>query len=68
MSYTVTLSIPAIFCHHCTATIERETKELPGVVNVKADLETKSATYTLENEPALAGVKDALVEIGYPPA
>jgi copper chaperone len=68
MSYTVTLSIPAISCHHCTNTIERETKELPGVIEVQADLGTKTATYTLADEPSLSGVKETLVEIGYPPA
>jgi copper chaperone len=66
MSYTVTLSIPAISCHHCTNTIVRETQELPGVVKVEADVQTKSATYTLEDETALGGVRQTLVEIGYP--
>jgi copper chaperone len=68
MSYTVTLSIPAISCHHCTNTIVRETKELPGVIEVTADVQTKTASYTLEDEPALGSVKQTLVEIGYPPA
>lgn len=66
MSYTVTLSIPAISCHHCTNTIVRETQELPGVVKVEADVQTKSATYTLEDETALGDVRQTLVEIGYP--
>jgi copper chaperone len=68
MSYTVTLSIPAISCHHCTNTIMRETKDLPGVAKVEADVQSKTATYTLEDEPALANVRQTLVEIGYPAA
>jgi copper chaperone CopZ len=68
MSYTVKLNIPDISCHHCTNTIARETKELPGVINVEGDVAAKTATFTLENEAALAGVKQTLVEIGYPPA
>ena len=36
MSTTVTLNIPAISCGHCVATIQRETKEVPGVLAVEA--------------------------------
>lgn len=68
MSYTVTLKIPNISCHHCTMTIARETKELPGVEKVDGDVENKTATFTLENELALNAVKQTLVEIGYPAA
>jgi copper chaperone len=68
MSNTVTLSIPAISCHHCTNTIVRETKELPGVVEVKADVQSKTATYTLDDEGTLGSVKQVLAEIGYPAA
>ena len=66
MSYTVTLKIPNISCHHCTMTIARETKDLPGVEKVEADVANKTATYTLDNERALNAVKQTLVEIGYP--
>lgn len=66
MSYTVTLKIPNISCHHCTNTIVRETKDLPGVLSVEADVASKTATYRLEHESALAGVRQALAEIGYP--
>ncbi len=66
MSVTVKLSIPNISCGHCTKTVMRETKDLPGVQNVEADVETKTATYTLESEAALSRVKETLVEIGYP--
>jgi copper chaperone len=68
MAYNVTLSIPAISCGHCVMTIKRETKDVPGVVSVDASQETKTATYVLETEAALPKVKEALVEIGYPPA
>ena len=53
MAYTVTLSVPNISCHHCTMTIQRETKELPGVIEVNADVEAKTATYTLQSEETL---------------
>ncbi len=66
MSTTVTLSIPAISCHHCTNTIARETKDLPGVIKVEGNPKAKTATFTVENEAALSAVKLTLVEIGYP--
>ena len=68
MSQTVTLSIPNISCHHCTMTISRETKDLPGVIKVEGSVEAKTATFTLENAAALDAVKKTLVEIGYPAA
>jgi len=68
MSYTVTLSIPNISCHHCTMTIARETKDLPGVITVTGYVETRTSTFTLENEAALVAVKRTLAEIGYPAA
>ncbi len=66
MSVTVKLSIPNISCGHCTKTVVRETKDLPGVENVEADVDSKSATYTLASEGDLSRVKETLVEIGYP--
>lgn len=68
MSQTVTLNIPNISCHHCTMTISRETKELPGVLKVEGDVQAKTVTFTIENPTTLAAVKSTLVEIGYPPA
>jgi copper chaperone CopZ len=66
MSYTVTLSVPNINCRHCTHTIVEETKELPGVLQVEASIEAKTATFTLQDEAALGNVKQTLEEIGYP--
>ena len=68
MSYTVTLNIPNISCHHCTMTIARETKRLPGVLKVEGNAQAKTATFTLEDQTALTTVKQTLVEIGYPAA
>lgn len=68
MAYDVTLQIPAISCHHCVATIKRETSDVPGVLGVEADAEARTATYKLENAAALPKVKEVLAEIGYPAA
>lgn len=42
---TVTYSVPAMHCDHCTHTIEMEVGELQGVQAVKADLSTKSSDH-----------------------
>jgi copper chaperone CopZ len=49
-------------------TIKRETKDLPGVLAVEGNPQSKTATFTVENDAALATVKQTLVEIGYPAA
>jgi copper chaperone len=66
MAVTVQLSIPNISCQHCTKTVMRETQDLPGVEKVEADVETKTATFTLTSEADLSRVKETLAEIGYP--
>jgi len=48
---TVTYTVPAISCGHCTHTIETEVGELSGVQSVKADE---------------AKIKALLAEINYP--
>ncbi len=68
MSITITFSIPAISCHHCTNTIIRETRDLPGVIKVEGDPKAKTATFTVANEAVLTNVRQTLIEIGYPPA
>lgn len=68
MSYSVTLNVPNISCGHCVMTITRETRELPGVLKVEGNVQAKTVTFTLDSESALPGVKNLLVEIGYPAA
>ncbi|MGE5462369.1 MAG: heavy-metal-associated domain-containing protein [Syntrophothermus sp.] len=63
---TVTYSVPAIHCGHCTHTIEMEVGELKGVQSVKAEQDTKKVTVTF-NEPASEEkIKALLAEINYP--
>ena len=63
-----TLSIPDISCNHCVMTISRETGFVDGVEFVSSDVEAKSATLQVENQEALAALKAALAEAGYPVA
>ncbi len=65
---TVTYSVPAIMCMHCTHTIEMEVGELQGVQNVKADLDTKNVTITFAPPADETKIKALLAEIEYPAA
>jgi copper chaperone CopZ len=65
---TVTYSVPAISCAHCTHTIEMEVSELQGVESVKADLNTKNVTITFGDPANEEKIKALLTEIEYPVA
>ncbi len=63
---TVTCSVPAIHCDHCTHTIEMEVGELQGVQVVKADLDTKKVQITFDAPASEQNIKALLAEINYP--
>ncbi len=65
---TVTYSVPAISCHHCTHTIETELTELEGIKSVKADVDTKKVSITFEPPADETKIKALLAEIEYPVA
>jgi len=65
---TVTYSIPAIHCMHCTHTIEMEVGELQGVKSVKADLDTKKVEIAFDDPANEEKIKALLQEIEYPVA
>ena len=63
---TVTYTIPAISCGHCTHTIETEVSELQGVQSVKADVESKKVVITFDAPADEKKIKAVLAEINYP--
>ena len=63
---TVTYTIPAIHCGHCTHTIEMEVSELQGVQSVKADEATKKVEITFDTPADEQKIKALLAEIEYP--
>ena len=65
---TITYSIPAIHCMHCTHTIELEVGELEGVKSVKAELDTKNVTIAFDEPANEEKIKALLAEIEYPVA
>jgi copper chaperone len=65
---TKTYAIPNISCKHCIHTITMELSEIAGVSEVAGDLDTKSITVTYEEPATEEELKNALIEINYPPA
>lgn len=63
---TVSYSVPAMHCDHCTHTIEMEVGELQGVQTVKADLDTKKVQITFDAPASEQTIKSLLTEINYP--
>lgn len=63
---TVTYTVPAISCGHCTHTIETEVGEMKGVQSVKADQATKKVQITFDVPASEEAIKTLLAEINYP--
>jgi copper chaperone len=63
---TVTYTVPAISCGHCTHTIETEVGELIGVQSVKAEIDTKKVVITFDAPASEEKIKALLAEINYP--
>ncbi len=63
---TVTYTVPAISCGHCTHTIETEVGEMKGVQSVKADQSTKKVQITFDVPANEETIKALLAEINYP--
>ena len=63
---TVTYTVPAISCGHCTHTIETEVSDLKGVQSVKAEIDSKKVTITFDAPANEQAIKALLAEINYP--
>ena len=63
---TVTYSVPAISCGHCTRTIETELGDMQGIQSVKADQATKKVEITFNAPANEEAIKSLLAGIDYP--
>jgi copper chaperone len=63
---TVTYSVPAISCGHCTHTIETELGDMQGIQSVKADEASKKVVITFDAPADEQKIKALLAEINYP--
>jgi copper chaperone CopZ len=63
---TLVYQIPAIHCHHCQMTIEREVGELEGVQAVSVSVDARQATIEYAPPASPPAIESFLAEIGYP--
>jgi copper chaperone len=61
---TLTYTVPAMHCGNCTAAVEREISEVPGVELVEAELSTKQVVVRGDAVDD-AAVRAAIREAGY---
>lgn len=58
-----TIRIKGMSCQHCVASVTKALEELPGVTDVRVDLQQATATFNGEAEEQK--VKDAIAAIGF---
>ena len=61
---TLTLSVPAMTCGHCEASVKKEVGALAGVTGVDVDLDTKNVTVT-GDELDRDAIVEAIDEAGF---
>jgi len=63
----VTLDVPGMDCALCPITVSKALKRVPGVIDVRAELSTKSAEVRYDPaRVAPAQLERAVTEAGYP--
>ena len=61
---TLTFEVPSMSCGHCVSAITAEVAQVPGVVDVAIDLDTKAVVVTGDGLDDSA-IRDAIAEAGY---
>lgn len=59
------ISIEGMACMHCVNHVQQALSAIPGVKEAKVDLESKSATVSVDGSVTDAALKAAVDEAGY---
>jgi len=63
---TVILDVPGMTCKFCPITIRKALNQVPGVLNAKADYDTKTATVTFDpDKTSIEDLTRATENAGY---
>jgi copper chaperone CopZ len=62
---TATFTVTGMTCGHCVSSVQEEVSEVPGVRDVRVELETGLLTVSAEGEVDAAAVRAAVAEAGY---
>ncbi len=65
MSATTTYTVSGMTCQHCVASVTEEVQEIPGVEDVKVELDSGAVTVTSEEPLQQESVRAAVEEAGY---
>ncbi|MFV2059700.1 MAG: mercury resistance system periplasmic binding protein MerP [Gammaproteobacteria bacterium] len=66
-SKTVILDVPGMTCKFCPITIRKALEKVPGVIEAKAEYETKTATVTFDPDKTnVEALTKATKNAGYP--
>lgn len=65
MSATTTYTVSGMTCGHCVASVTEEVQEIPGVEDVKVELDSGAVTVTSEAPLTEESVRAAVEEAGY---
>ncbi|GAB3196208.1 heavy-metal-associated domain-containing protein [Nocardioides hungaricus] len=63
--HTSTHTVSGMTCAHCVASVTEEVQEIPGVTEVRVDLESGALSVTSERPLTEDEVRAAVVEAGY---
>lgn len=64
---TITLDVPGMTCNICPITIRKALGKVDGVIEAKADFESKTATVTYDDKKiSLKTITDTTANAGYP--
>ncbi len=65
---TVTYYVPNLSCKHCVMRVEQTLGQLDGVLDVRADLTSKTVVVTYQAPMTDEQLRQALADIHYPVA
>lgn len=64
---TAVLDVPGMTCKFCPITIRKALEKIPGVVEVKSEFETKTATVTFDpSKTSIETLTKTTANAGYP--
>ena len=64
---TIALAVPGMTCNICPITIRKALSKVDGVIEAKADFESKTATVTFDdNKISVKTITDTTANAGYP--
>ena len=60
-----TIKIEGMSCGHCTGTVEKALRAMPGVTDVTVDLASKTATVEAQDSVSEAALTKTIIDTGF---